>query len=113
MTYALNLDPETGRILSATEDQYGVEGQPRVEELPEGDISEYLYVDGEYVYSPLPPEYPTVSEDIVAGKVFSIGEDFYRATTSIPRGEPVTRYNSEPVSIAEIMNALQEAQKGE
>lgn len=57
--YALNLDND-GRILSATKDQYGAEEQPRVTELPTGetteekDISNYKYVDGEYVYDPLP-----------------------------------------------------------
>lgn len=56
--YALNL-AEDGRILSATEDKYGTEGQPRVEELPTGeteaekDISNYKYINGEYIYAPL------------------------------------------------------------
>lgn len=52
--YALNLAPEDSRILSATEDKYGAEGQPRVTELPEDDISDYKYIDGEFVYDPLP-----------------------------------------------------------
>ncbi len=58
--YALSIDPETSRILSATEDQYGAEGQPRVAVLPEDDISDYLFIAGEYVYDPLPrdPEQP-------------------------------------------------------
>lgn len=73
--YALNL-AEDGRILSATEDKYGAEGQPRVESLPTGetdkekDISNWLYVDGQYKYDPLPdppepepaPEYVTYDE---------------------------------------------------
>lgn len=30
-----------------------------VEDLPEGDIHDYLYIDGEYIYDPLPvPEQP-------------------------------------------------------
>ena len=33
---------------------------PRVDTLPEGDINDWLFVDGEYVYDPLPtPEPPT------------------------------------------------------
>ncbi len=69
--YALNL-AEDGRVLSATEDQYGAEGQPRVATLPEGDLYDYKYVDGEFVYDPLPqpeppepepaPEYVTYDE---------------------------------------------------
>lgn len=56
--YALNL-ADDGRVLSATEDQYGAEGQPRVETLPEDDIYDYKYIDGEFIYDPLPqPEPP-------------------------------------------------------
>lgn len=51
--YALNIDPEN-RVLSVTEDQYGAEGQPRVDHLPDDDISDYRFVDGEFVYDPLP-----------------------------------------------------------
>ena len=59
MIYALNLG-EDNRILSATYDQFAPASQPRVEELPEGDISDYKYVDGEYDYDPLPvPPEPT------------------------------------------------------
>ena len=113
MSYALNIDPNTGRVLSATFPEYAPETAPQVEALPEGDLSDYIYSEGELVYSPPPVQYPTVTEDVEYGKVFSVGENFYRATMPIPRGEPVTRYNSEPVGVVEILNALQEAQKGE
>ena len=56
--YALNLGDD-GRVLSATEDQYGAEGQPRVATLPKDDLYDYKYIDGEFVYDPLPqPEPP-------------------------------------------------------
>lgn len=56
--YVLNLDFDN-RILSVTFDEYAPEEQPRVETLPEGDVSDYKYVDGEFVYEPLPkPEPP-------------------------------------------------------
>ena len=59
MIYALNLGKDH-RILSATYDQYAPTSQPRVEELPSGNIADYLYVSGEYVYDPLPvPPEPT------------------------------------------------------
>ena len=51
--YALNL-AENGRILSATFEQYAAEGQPIVGTLPDGDIADYIYESGGYVYSPLP-----------------------------------------------------------
>jgi hypothetical protein len=54
MMYALNLDPEDNRVLSATKDKYGAEGQPRVDHLPDDDISDYRFIDGEFVYDPLP-----------------------------------------------------------
>ena len=52
--YALNLDPEDNRVLSATKDKSGAEGQPRVDHLPDDDISDYRFIDGEFVYDPLP-----------------------------------------------------------
>lgn len=55
MKYALNL-AEGGRILSATYEKYASEGAVIVDTLPDGDISDYRYVDGEYVYEPLPVE---------------------------------------------------------
>lgn len=57
--FALNL-AEDGRILSATYEQFGVDGMPIVEALPEGDISDYRYVDGEYIHDPLPKPDPVV-----------------------------------------------------
>lgn len=58
MKYALNL-AEDGRILSITYEEYASEGMPIVDEMPEGDVTNYLYVDGQYVYDPLPePEQP-------------------------------------------------------
>ena len=50
--YALNL-AEDGRILSATFPEYAP-GKLVVETLPEGNIADYLYVDGAYVHAPLP-----------------------------------------------------------
>ena len=51
--YALNLADE-GRILSATFEEYATAEMPIVETLPDGNIADYLYVDGAYIYEPLP-----------------------------------------------------------
>lgn len=62
--YALSL-AEDNRILHATYEEFATDGMPIVDELPEGDIYEYRYVNGEYIHDPLPkpdPE-PTPSED--------------------------------------------------
>lgn len=67
MKYALNLANDN-RILSAwdilLEGNY--DGMPVVEELPEGDIYEYRYENGEYIYDPLPkPEHPDTPPTIL------------------------------------------------
>ena len=68
MKYALNL-AEDGRILSVTFEKYAPEDAVTVEKLPEGDISQYRYVDGDFIYDPLPkPEQPEpgpTAEDIL------------------------------------------------
>ena len=51
--YALNLSDDN-RILSVTYDEYAPESQPRVEELPEGDVMDYTYENEEFIYNPLP-----------------------------------------------------------
>ena len=55
--FALNL-AEYGRILSATFEQFSTEGMPIVDALPEGDITDYRYVDGEYIHDPIPKSDP-------------------------------------------------------
>ena len=64
--YSLNLDKD-GRILSACVCLEGFEYTNIVETLPEGDISDYKYIGGEYVYDPLrepeaQPEEPTTDD---------------------------------------------------
>lgn len=58
--YALNLNTDN-RILSACVVLPSTPASmPRVDALPEGDVNDWLFVDGEYVYDPLPkPEPPT------------------------------------------------------
>lgn len=77
MSYALNLDSDN-RILSATYDQFAPASQPRVDELPEGDISDYKYIGGEYVYDPLPvppePE-PQPTADEILNALLGVEDD--------------------------------------
>lgn len=56
MTYALNLDKTTGRILSACNvlSCGNYSGMPIVFKLPDGNVIDYRYVNGEYVHDPLP-----------------------------------------------------------
>lgn len=55
MKYALNISNEN-RILSATFAKYAPKDAILVDKLPDGNIADYLYVDGEYVYEPIPVE---------------------------------------------------------
>ena len=68
MKYALNL-AEDGRVLSVTFEKYAPEDAIKVEELPEGNVADYRYVDGEFIYDPIPePEQPEpgpTAEDIL------------------------------------------------
>lgn len=71
MMYALNLD-DKNRILSITFDKYAPIHQPRVEKLPEGNVCDYLFVDGEYIYNPLPvvePEVVPTQLDMIEAQV--------------------------------------------
>lgn len=53
MKYALKLSVD-GRIRYATFEKYAAGNMPLVEVLPEGDITDYIYQNGEYIYDPLP-----------------------------------------------------------
>lgn len=55
--YSLNLDSDN-RILSACICLEGFEYMNIVDTLPEGDISDYKYIDSGYVYDPLPEPEP-------------------------------------------------------
>lgn len=82
-TGALNL-ADDGRILSCTYSEYAPENQPRVTQIPDDNIADYKYVDGEYIYDPLPappepepaPEYVTYDElaEAIKEGVNSYGE---------------------------------------
>ena len=61
--YALNLGDD-GRILSATFERFAPAGAVIVAELPQGDITEYRFVDGEYVHEPLPKATPEATPSI-------------------------------------------------
>lgn len=59
--YALNLG-ENGRVLSVCVCIEGQTYENRVDSFPNGDVTEYRYVDGEFIHDPEPkddPEEPT------------------------------------------------------
>jgi hypothetical protein len=75
MKYALNLNEE-GRILSATFEKYAAENMTVVDSLPEGNISDYIYRNGEYIHNPLPkPErIERVTTDDVLNTLLGVSE---------------------------------------
>lgn len=73
--YALNIADDK-RILSATFEEYATDNMPIVDTLPEGNITDYLYVDGEYVYKPIPVSSPTVEEQIAELKAQLTATDY-------------------------------------
>lgn len=109
MMYALNLN-EDNRILSVTFDQYAPSSQPRVDVLPDGDVSDYLYVDGGYVYDPIPvPPEPELSATtkMMPGEYFTIDNTIYQATTTIPAGDTVIPgTNCIVINMADALNEL-------
>ena len=70
MIYALNLD-NNNRILSVTYDQYAPASQPRIDTLPDGNVNDYLYVNGEYIYDPLPVP-PTPTPEPTADEILDV-----------------------------------------
>ena len=59
--YGLVLD-EDNRIIEAPFQRYAPEYAIIVDELPDGDFHDHLYVNGEYVYDPLPRPEPVEPE---------------------------------------------------
>ena len=55
MKYALSLAAD-GRVLSATYEQFAHADAVIVDNLPEGNVADYRYVDGEFIYDPIPVE---------------------------------------------------------
>lgn len=60
--FALNLNEEN-RILSACVVlPYTPKAMPKVDSLPDGYINDYLFVNGEYVFDPVPTPEPPEQE---------------------------------------------------
>lgn len=85
--YGLVLN-EDNRIMDAPAQRYAPKGTIIVDKLPDGDFHDYLYIDGKYVYDPLPePEQP---EPEPAGnleqRVATIESDVENLTAAIEKG---------------------------
>lgn len=75
--YLLNIDSETNRVLSVWNVIDGMEygDMPMVDAFPVGNVADYLYIDGEFVYDPLPkPEPEPEPEPGPTGKTVTADE---------------------------------------
>lgn len=80
-TYAIQINSDTNRIehaafpwcvTSANADKYiYVDSLPTGETEPEKDVTNYLYVDGEYIYDPK-PEQPEPAPEPTADDVLNV-----------------------------------------
>ena len=73
--YALAI-AEDNRIIYATFEKYAGNNTVLVDSLPDGDISDYLYIDGAFVYDPLPepepePETPSQIDRVEAQATYT------------------------------------------
>lgn len=112
MRYALNLG-EDGRILSVTFEKYAAENMPLVDILPDGDVSDYIYQNGEYIYDPLiiPFTFPVAPRNIMVDEYITVNGVLCKATTNIPNGASIITGQNAVVTTVE--EQLYEMTKGE
>lgn len=83
--YGLILD-EDYRIIDAHAQRYAQTSSIIVDKLPEGDFHDYLYIDGKYVYDPLPePEQPEPAPSLET-RVATVEADVASLTAAIEKG---------------------------
>lgn len=83
--YGLVLD-EDDRIIDAPVQRYAPTSSIIVDKLPEGDFHDYLYIDGKYVYDPLPePEQPEPAPSLES-RVATVESDVANLTAAIEKG---------------------------
>ena len=114
MSYALKLIEEK-RIHSAwvVLPNGNYDGMPIVDALPDGNIVDYLYIDNQYVYDPLPKPsvFPVAPRNITEGEYITINGVLYKALSNIPSGASIIE--GQNVVVTTIEEQLYELTKGE
>lgn len=82
-----------------------------VETLPEGNHNDYYYVDGKYVYDPIPEvepsNVPVAPRNIIEGEYVTVDGTLYKAIVNIPNGESiVVGQNAVETTVEEQLYAL-------
>lgn len=106
--FALNLGADN-RILSACVVLPSTpETMPRVDSLPDGDINDWLYVDGGYVYDPLPAPEAAVYADrnYEAGEVATVEGTLYEFSANVARGCRIDSHNAVPTTMGEQLEKM-------
>ena len=87
MNYALSL-MEDNRIHSAWKvlENGNYNGMPIVGELPDGDITDYLYKNSQYIYDPKPIEPTPEPAPSLESRVATVESDVAALTTAIEKG---------------------------
>ncbi len=104
-----------GRVISVT--TYPVETEKPILELPDDfnicTIHDYVLVDGELHFVPLPeqPITPVAPRNITKGEYITVSGVMYKATSNIPNGEPII--NGQNAIATTIEEQLAELAKGE
>lgn len=73
MKYGLHLAPD-GRVLSAALAEFSAEASVGAQVLPEGDLADYRFLEGDFVYDPQPrqdTQLPTQLDRIEAQLVYT------------------------------------------
>lgn len=106
--FELFLD-DKNRILGYQNADIAYSGGPKVDVVPDGFISDWLFVDNHYVYAPLPKPDTDLraASNYEADTVFTENGELYRATESISTHERIIPgSNCETISLADALNAL-------
>ena len=84
--FSLNL-ADDGRVLSATFEKYAPDGSVLVDELPEGNLADYRWQDGVFIYDPLPEPEPVTEEPTQLDRVEAQAVYTAMTTNTLPESQ--------------------------
>lgn len=106
--YYLNLNKKTNRVLSASLlfNETSMPGSVKAKTLPDGNLYDYLYVNGEFVYSPIKKEGPVKESSVEEQEAISVCSD------EQPDFEQrISSLENSIATLAELVNSLIEQNK--
>lgn len=79
MKYAIFVGEDTRILYGVVAGESTPDNAIIVDELPVGNLTDYCYVDGQYVYNPLPKPEPVVPEPDYEIRIAALEEDLAAA----------------------------------